>query len=183
MEQNRKKDLTESYFGTLPTVHIYARYKEGKYFDIDTNKEVVLSNNTFVKMVTLKANITDEDYLKITEVIRKKVLPEGTLLFMRMPMVNEGEYVLKVLLLDDLIMKKSGNKEAMVESCRCEVLDRIERGRFSNSVKFEPFKADSLNQAFFQASIRYRPNSKSHSANIYQYCYLEDGRSISVLRF
>jgi hypothetical protein len=25
MEQNRKKDVTKSYFGTLPTVHIYAQ--------------------------------------------------------------------------------------------------------------------------------------------------------------
>jgi len=183
MVQNRKKDAAENYFGSLPTVHIYAEFKNGRFIDLETESEVTLKNGAIVRMITLSANVPDEEYTRYTDVQRKKVLPEGTTLFIRMPIVNEGEFQFVIKLKETLIMKKAGNKEAVAEPCRCDVIDRIENGFIKNLVKFEPFEAGSLNQAFFQASVRYRPKNKSHATNIYQSCFLEDGRSISCLRF
>lgn len=183
MKLKRKKDVTENYFGSLPTVHIHARYKDGKFYELDTNKEVVLSNGAITKMITLLANVRDEEYPKFAEEQRREVLPVGAILFIQMPMGNQGQFRLVVKLLTPLTMKKTGNKDAIVEPCKCKVIDRIEDGFIMNSVKFEPFEADSLNQVFFQASVKYRPQNKSHATNIYQSCFTEDGRKLSNFRF
>jgi len=179
----RKKDVTVNYFGSLPTVHIYARYKEGKFYDLHTDKEIVLTNGSITKMVTLLANVRDEEYPKFAEEQRNEVLPAGTILFILMPMANQGQYTFVVKILSPLIMKKTGNKDAIVEPCKCKVINRIESGYIMDSIKFEPFEADSLNQVFFQASVKYRPKNKSHATNIYQNCLTEDGRKLSNFRF
>lgn len=180
---NIKKDTTEDYFGWLPTVHIYERYKEGKFYELDTDKEVVLSNGSITKMITLLANVSDEEYPKFAEVQRKEVLQEGAIIFMNLPMGDKGTYRLVVKLLSPLIIKKYGNKEAVVEPCRCKVIDILEDRYIMNSIRFEPFEADSLNQVFLQASVKYRPQNKSHSTNIYQSCFTEDGLQLSHFRF
>lgn len=183
MKFNRKKDHNENYFGSLPTVHIYSKFKDGKFYDIESGKEVILSNGSFVRMITLLANIKDDEYPKFEEQ-REEVLPIDSILYMRLPLNNgEGEYRLVIKLKEPLFMKKIGNKASIVEPCKCEIIDRIEFGSYLHSIKFEPFEADSLNQAFFQASVRYRPKNKSHSANIYQCCFLENGNNLSSLRF
>jgi hypothetical protein len=182
MSPKRKKDVTENYFGTLPTVYIHAKYQDDKYYDIISGKEVKLSNGSIVRIKTLLANIAVEDYPKFEE-IKREVLPQGSILSIRMPISNEGEYKLILRLKSPLVMKKTGNKEAIVEPCFCEVFDCHVLGGFGSNLKFDPFIADSLNQAFFQASIRFRPDNKSHTTNIYQSCFLEDGRSLASLRF
>jgi hypothetical protein len=64
--------------------------KDGKYIDIETDKEILLANGAIKKMVTLLASIKDEDYSKFAEEKRKKVLEIGSILFIRLPMSNQA---------------------------------------------------------------------------------------------
>jgi hypothetical protein len=181
MKPYRKKDTQTNYFGNLPTTHLYAQIKDGKLIDVETEKEVILKDGALVKIVTILANINDDDYEKYAKEKRKKVLPLGAELLIKMPYQNQ-QFSFKLILKEDLYFSKKLNKEAVAEKCKIEVVEMYD-GHNAKNKNFIPFETNSLNQAFFQASVKYRPNNRSHNANIYENCFLPNGEAISLLRF
>lgn len=183
METNRKKDNVESYFGTLPNVHIHAKYIDGKFFDIDTKEVLELNEGAFVKMVVLQKDILGNNYERFVTPITTELLPPNTLLSIHMPYKNEAVFELIVRIKVPLILEKKANKEAKVLDCKCEIVSYSKNGDSMNNSIFENLEFESLNQAFFQASVRLRPDNKSHHTNIYKASHLEDGRTLQSFRF
>ena len=84
-----------------------------------------------------------------------------------------------IRLLEDLVFEKKGNKPARALNLPCEVFERAG----GHALPFEPFVVESLNQAYFQASVRHRPEARSHAANIYRKFYIDGtDRPLETLR-
>lgn len=101
---------------------------------------------------------------------------------MRLPMKNKSYFILKIKLLSSLIMMKIGNKKSTCESCRCSVIEIMDF-KSKKTVYFEPINANSLNQIFFLASMQFRKDNRSHTANIYEWRFLKGGSALEYLRF
>lgn len=181
MDNIRKKDLIENFYGGIPTAHIHARFINGKFYEIETKNLIKLKEGALVRITTNRINIRDEDYERYSDQETKIVMHKGEILHFEMPYKN-NRFFFKLRLLNDLKMKKEGNKSAKAELCNCEVYQYD--SKFSVEIpEFKPFRAETLNQAYFQASIKVRPENKSHTVNIYTNFRLENGRLLESLRF
>lgn len=179
---DRKKQYVEDYFGNLPTAEINAIYKNGKFYDYDTNEEVTFKDASLVKIKSLLASIVDKDFERHISEIRKEILPVNSYLFMKLDMKNGSFYILHIQLHDPLFMLKKGNKKSVCEPCPCTVTE-ISDYYSKQNIEFNPIEANSLNQIFFLASLQFRKDYRSHTANIYNCTFLKDGRKLELLRF
>nr|WKN35048.1 hypothetical protein K4G66_21970 [Tunicatimonas sp. TK19036] len=166
----------EHFYGDYPTAYIDAKYKDGKFVYLEDQQEVILQDRAIVRLVVYRKDIPEEMRERFHST-SKKVLDKGSRLYFRLPNTRLTFFV---GLLEDLLFIKAGNKPARVINARCEVYDV----KGPTTQKFEPFEVDSLNQAYFQASVRYRQDARSHTGNIYDKFYILDtDRSLSTLRF
>jgi predicted DNA-binding antitoxin AbrB/MazE fold protein len=161
---------------------ITATYQGGKFIDLETKEEVKFKNGTLVDIRLRVDDLTREKDLERASKVQKKLLiPAGRHLFFNMKDDKQGEVVYVVLLKQDLILTKNGLKPSIVDNCSCEVV-----GKESTTGGFlqfkEPILAFSLNQAFFQCSIKFRPNNKSHTCNIYKTFRTEGGQLLEYFR-
>lgn len=178
----RSKDYMENYYGDIPTAQVDAIYKQGKFVDMDTEKEIIFKENSIVKITTRLAAITDEDYKRHTNELKKEILPKDSIIYMRLPMESNSFYILKIKLNEPLAMTKIGNKDSVCNSCKCSVIE-VYSNKQNKNIDFESIEANSLNQIFFLSSSQFRKNNKSHTANIYKCTYLDDGILLDNLRF
>ncbi len=183
MKVNRNKDVIENYFGSRPAAQINAVFKNGKFIDVNSHKEIVLAENAQAKIITLLENISDEDYMPHSTTEIRQVLPPNSELYVKLPMGGSELLIFNVRIDTPLTMKKIGNKLSVVEPCKCIVTSVYDPSRKIDITKFSPFEAPTLNQVFFQASMKYRPANKSHTTNIYQSCFITNTKKLSDLRF
>lgn len=167
----------ENFYGELPTAHIDARYWNGRFYDIENDQLVALKNKALVRLVVYRKDIPETARERFYS-SQASVLKEGTILCFRLPKINLTFYV---RILGDLIFEKTANKLARALDVRCEVYDRINQyGQQCLPI----LVADSLNQAYFQVSVRHRPKARSHAVNIYQKFYIKGtDRTLKTLRF
>ena len=60
-------------------------------------------------------------------------------------------------------MAKKNNKDSVISKCHFKLQQvQSKLNTEKNDIDF-----DSLNQAFFQMSLKYRPKNKSHACNVY----------------
>lgn len=173
----------ENFYGDFPTAHIDALYRKGKFYDLEDNQPIALSESALVRLVVYRKDIPKENQERFYSTARR-VLNQGSVLQFCLPCwpgtLKYIELTFKVKLLEDLVFEKKGNKPARALNVSCEVFDR--EGYVEQP--FESFTVKSLNQAFFQASVRHRPEARSHVTNIYQKFYIDGtDRTLETLRF
>ena len=167
----------EHFYGDYPTAYIDAQYKDGKFSYLDDQQEVILQDQAIVRLVVYRKDIP-ETIRERFHSTSKKVLDKGTILYFRLPHTNLTFYI---KLLNDLVFIKEGNKPARALDVHCLVIDRVGRGIYE---PFEPYETNSLNQAYFQTSVRFRQEARSHTGNIYERFYIQDiDIPLSALRF
>ena len=167
----------ENFYGDFPTAHIDALYRKGKFYDLEDNQHIVLSESALVRLVVYRKDIPKAARARYYS-SKATVLREGAVLFFTLPKTN---LTFHVRLLENLVFEKTANKPARAANVCCEVYDRLNQyGQQSLPL----FTADSLNQAYFQVSVRHRPKARSHVTNIYQKFYIDGtDRTLESLRF
>ena len=106
------------------------------------------------------------------EPIRRLVVPSGQTLHFKLNQTEWGPITVVVRLLDDIWMVQDhANKLPELEKAQpCEVQQvRSSPAIFQRQPPFAPFRADSLNQAYFLASKLYEPARASHAGNVHQH--------------
>lgn len=178
-----KKDFKENYFGGYSNVHIYAKYLDGKFYDLSSDEEIVLENDSIVRMTAATMSLKDINYERYTSNIQKTIIRSGNVIYMKVTMKDGNNYILSLGLITDLNMTKRKNKFAQVDKDLQFEAFKLEDEMGKEVYNFEPFKENSLNQAYFQISLKYRPEAKSHTTNIYKSCFDENGNTLEKYRF
>ena len=76
-------------------------------------------------------------------------------------------------------MSKKNNKDSLITKCHFK-LQQVQSRLNTERIDFE---FDSLNQAFFQMSLKYRPNNKSHVCNVYNTFKTNENLMLEHYRF
>ncbi len=173
----------EHFYGDFSTAYIDARYQNGQFYDWETGKVVILKAKAPVRLVVRRMDIPEADRVRFRSTA-EKVLARGEVLRFQLPYqpgtLAYTELTFRVRLLEDLVFEKKGNKPARAINVACEVFERAG----SHVLTFRPFAVESLNQAYFQTSVRHRPEARSHVTNIYQKFYIDGtDRTLESLRF
>lgn len=184
MKQGKKLNLDiENYYGELRKAMITVRYQEGTFIDIETGEEVALQEGTLVAITLSAVNLKRQSDLKRASKVQKRlILRAGEVLhfYLKDERGSEEKYIVR--LDEDLSMVKKGLKPALVKDCTCEVIGKeSSTGRFE--VFKEPIKVLSLNQAYFQSSLRFRPQIRSHTCNVYRTFRTHEGKLLEEFRF
>lgn len=164
-----------NFYDDYAKVHIEAKYENGAFIDLTDLSPVQLSEGSNVRIIAYKKDVPKELQKKfVTEL--KTILAAGTRLIFKL---QGAQLFFDCILDEDLIFKKDGNKLAVAITGRC----RVEPCRDDRTVNFEPFYAESLNQAYFQTSLRIKPKALSHTTNIYDNFYVVGGKKLDSYRF
>ena len=172
-----------SFYGDFPTAYIDAHYRNGQFYDCKTGQAVALREEAPVRLIVRRMDIPEADRVRFRSTA-EKVLARGEVLRFQLPYQSGTlaytELTFRVRLLEDLVFEKKGNKPARAINVACEVFERAG----SHVLTFRPFAVESLNQAYFQASVCHRPEARSHVTNIYQKFYIDGtDRTLESLRF
>jgi len=178
---NRKKDNLENQFGTRQTALFNVVLKNGKFINIDNGEPISFIEGSFLRIKTGLSSIDDDDvYREITKNESRDVLEAGkTLTFWIDVPTGRGRLYFKGLIISPLTMTKKNNKDSVITKCEFK-LEEVHSD--SNSEKIN-LMFNSLNQAFFQMSLKFRPNNKSHVCNVYNTFYTDNGLFLEQYRF
>lgn len=112
MEEDPKNGFAfaneQNFYGEFPTAHIDARYRNGKFYDIEDDQPVALKGQALVRLVVYKKDIPEtarERFYSSAATALKK----GTILSFELPKTDLTFYV---EILDNLIFEKRANKLA-----------------------------------------------------------------------
>lgn len=151
--------------------YINAIFKNGKFVDTKTNKLIILKENTKVRISTSICGIKENERKKHKEKIKHIFLKKGAKLKFHF-YYQYKSYEFRINLIQDLYYIKKGNHFSRLEPCKCIV---------TLSGTREKIIADSLNQAFVKTSVKYRPENKTHTCNVFKTFYYK-GRKLEDLR-
>lgn len=134
--------------------------------------------------ITLGASglIRENDLERASKVQGRLILRSGQSLYFRLNDTNPVSEDFVVRLRSDLVMVKKGLKPSLVNNCECEVIGRINESGGFKPLEI-PIKANSLNQAYSQSYIKFRPNSNSHTCNVYATFRTEKDEQLELLKF
>lgn len=165
---DRNDDLKDDYYGSMKTAYIDAEYVNGIFYDVKTKKAIKLKDDLLkhsrrgvaVRIIAPLYSIIDSDY-KLHTNLRKEVLlkKEERLHFLLTKEGDNRQSEFTVELREDLFLTQKGNKFSSLESCRCLVFDEK-----ANNI----IEAESINEAFTKTSVKYRPNNRTHSCNVFK---------------
>ena len=170
------------YSGESTTVQVKGVFHKGKFCYEDTGESIEFRNYANVTITVLLTDVLKKDKQKYL-LKREVVLREGTFLQFDLPKTG---LTFRLSLLEDLTFRKINNKPAIAEDCKCVVLDASQSSANSMAMipDFEPFEIETLNQAFFKTSVKFRPESISHTTNIYKsFRVFEYGRYVKLEEF
>lgn len=161
------------YYDIHEKIYIDSVFKDGRFVDPETNKPIILRENTRVRIATPAYGVQKEEEKKHKEVKRELFLRKGSEISFRF-YYDSRSYEFKVILLKDLFLSMKGNQHSKLSACKCEIYKPNEKNK-------KDFEADSLNQAFTKASIKYRSNNKSHTCNVFKTYYYQE-KSLEDIR-
>jgi hypothetical protein len=167
------KKSTTNQFGETSTAYIEAIYKDDKFIDKRTGKKVKLTEPLFGEGISVLIEVpisvlSQEDYDYHTSNHSRLVARAGDILYFDLDYKAEAaKFLCEVLLEEDLVISSKGNKPSH-SSCNCAVVMVKDYYNKKSIISHEVINADSLHQAFFQASLKYRPKNKSHNCNVYK---------------
>ncbi len=166
------------FSGESTKVHIKAIYSGGKFIDPKSGKPIKLKNDSLVKIIAFRDDLSPDD-LENFKTIRKVVLKKGEELWFELANTS---FIFRLKLLDDLYFMKELNKPPRADDCRCQIFSAHDRYRSTSFEDFEPVTVETLNQAYFRMSVKYRENAASHTTNIYKTFKLSTNQLLEVLR-
>ncbi len=176
--QNRRKDTIENHFGNHPTALFYVKFVDGIFINIDTNEPLSFKNDSLLKISTTLSSIKDENYDEVTKVENREILPAGSKLYFSLRDDFETLFFSGVLM-KPLFMTKKNNKDSVISNCFYKI-EKVESRKVNEIIDLD-FR--SLNQAFFQMSMRFRKDNNSHVCNIYKTFTTSDNRFLEEYRF
>jgi len=168
--------FNDSYYNNhTENAHFDVIIEGGKMIDIKTEDEIVLKDGYSIKIIVPLSSLEKNVVKAQLETTKKKLLKSGDALYFRFTSSENGNTIFEfnVILQEDLYLSQKGNKHNSFDECRC-IVELTKTG--------DRFEASSLNQAFFQASVKYRPANKSHTCNVFK-TFFYDGSKLDDLRF
>lgn len=154
--------------------YIEATFIHGRFVDIETGRPITLEENTRVRITTPVGSIlSKEEERKHKEIKKELLLKSGAVLEFHF---RCGDKVceFKVFLREDLFLTKKGNQHSKLGFSKCVIYK-------PNKESEKDFEADSFNQAFMKASIKYRPDNRSHTCNVFKTFYYK-GQELEKIR-
>jgi hypothetical protein len=195
MKKSKGKNISpNTFFDSTVTDHVYAYFKDGKYYYFDDPEQEVrfdYDQNLFpegilVKMVVSLNHIPDTIYTEInTFKSESKILDAGSVLTFELPYNNAGSSVhffIEVKLIEELKIIKMGKKLPKLSSCQCVIINIKNRLNKGESLIIPENSFSSLNQLYTQTSIQLRPTNKSHTCNVFTTFKLPNGKLLDSLR-
>ncbi len=170
---NRTKDFHTNYFDGLPTAYYDAVFRDGKFYDAHSGNVINLKDGARVRIQTIRSKVLDEDYERHLEKRSEKLIHTSEKLQFR---IGFHDFIVQIL--EDLYLTKEGNRFSKLAACHCAV---VEVHSSHDGFNFSPFEAETLNQAYTQASIRYFPEKRSHICNVFK-TMRYDGNLLESLR-
>lgn len=195
MKKSKGKNVSNNtFFDSVVTDHVYAYFKDGKYFYFDNpDQEVSFSYNPdffpkgiLVKMVVSLNHIPDAIYTEEnTFKSESKILDAGSVLTFELPYNNAGSsvhFLIEVKLIEELKIIKMGKKLPKLSSCKCVIINIKDRFNNDKSLIIPENSFNSLNQLYTQTSIQLRPSNNSHTCNVFTTFKLPNGKLLDSLR-
>ena len=105
------------------------------------------------------------------EMGRQLVVPKGEVLFFHLKKSEWGYLRVSVRVLGDVWMSNvNRNKSPKLEPIQFCIVEEVIgfTEKFQDAPPFEPFQADTLNQAYSMTSKLYEPKRASHVGNVYR---------------
>jgi len=181
----------ESYFGDVKTAHIDALYRDGKFYDQLSKKEIRFLENKRQNSegVRLKIivpfhhlDLNDETNLHHKKKEVRELFPAGEKLIFQLDYRKENKkFEFRIQILDNLKMERVGNKFWKLNGCKCVLIDGIELFK-NNPIEVPRMEYGSLNQLLVQTSMHFRPFSGSHTCNAFKTFRTLDGKLLEDLR-
>lgn len=154
--------------------YIEAAYRGGRFVDAKTGRQIILQEGARVRIAApIWSMPSKEEKEQHKEVKRELFLKSGNELEFSFQ-YDGATHIFKVVLREDLFLARKGNQHSKLSFCRCVVFK-------PDSVSQKDFEADSLNQAFMKASIKYRSGNRSHTCNVFKTFYYR-GRELESIR-
>ena len=156
-----------NYYDDFSTVHIDTIYKNGKFYNIKDESAIEMENGSLVKLIVCRKDIPKTKQKAFESEIRT-VMQSGDILTFK---VQGTHKYFDCILKEDLVFEKEGNKLSKAKNIKC----LVQPASKMPTEEIDPFVVDSLNQAYFQMSLKLKPNALSHSINIYTLFYSDEG--------
>jgi hypothetical protein len=153
-------EKSEAFIDFTQNTCMEAVFDEGKLIDSETLEILPIKNGTRVVVLVPMHALDNNFQKKLSELERKKMLDNSVVLHFSFLDDSGSRREFLVTLLEDLYISRKGRGLGKLDDCKCSV-------REENS-KNELFKVDSLNQAYFQASMKFRQKNKSHTCNVFR---------------
>ena len=164
----KRKPQQLNHYETYSTAHYNVIFTDGKLKEIGKNF-LKLKEGTKMKIIIDLKDLNDDDFENISKVVSKTILEKESILKFRLKV--EFEWLIFVVLLKQgLNFTKKNNKQAVISSSKCVLLDTQSTSEYTGIKEF-----DSINQAFMNLSIFFKPDGKYHNCNVYNTFFTEEG--------
>jgi len=173
----KRKPQQLNHYETYSTAHYNVIFTEGKLKEIGKENFLKLKEGTKMKIIIDLKDLNDDDFENISKEVSKTILEKESILKFRLKV--EFEWLIFVVLLKQgLNFTKKNNKQAVISSSKCVLLDTQSTSEYTGIKQF-----DSINQAFMNLSIFFKPDGKYHNCNVYNTFYTEEDISLEQFRF
>ncbi|MBS4072157.1 MAG: hypothetical protein KGZ90_12550 [Algoriphagus sp.] len=166
-----------------PDAHLDVIYKEGKFFDAITKKEIILEYNSLLfpdgihlKLLVPLFSLHPEDQKFHCNRKKKLFLEKSTILYFA---IDHLSFYCE--LEDDLYLVQVGNRTAKLSSCSCKLLGADDSGGRPLS-PFQQKIYGSLNQLYTGASMDYFPHRNYHTGNAFKKFSTQERETLRYLR-
>lgn len=163
--------------------HIDAVFKNGKFYDFISKKEIkfeydekVFPDGIHLKIISPLSFLEPESMDKHLERKTFKLLDKGSVLYFG---ILDLSFLLE--LEEDLYLLQIGNRSGKLSYCKCKVSGAEDwQGK---ALPYFPVKEyNSLNQAYTRTSIHFFPERNYHTGNAFKQFYTKDLTKLESLR-
>lgn len=175
---NRRKDNLENQFGSTQTALFNVTFKNGKFINVENGEPISFKEGSFLRIKTGLSSIDDKIYNEITRKESRDILPVNTSLTFWIDLDVDRLFFTGILM-SPLTMTKKNNKDSVISKCDFK-LEQVHSRLISEKINLD---FNSLNQAFFQMSLKYRPDNKSHVCNVYKTFKTDENLYLEQYRF
>jgi len=166
-----------NYYETYSTAHFKVIFTDGKLKEIGTGDFLELKEGTKMKIIIDLKDLNSDDYENISKEVSQTILKGKSILKFRLKVKFEW-VIFEVLLKHPLNFTKKNNKQAVISSSKCVLLDTRSTSEYTGIREF-----DSINQAFMNLSIFFKPDGKYHNCNVYNTFFTEKDIFLEQFRF
>ncbi len=170
------------FYDHQSTSEYEAIYKNGAFTDSQTGKLIKVKESARVRIIVPNMYIDENDIEQHLKTQSKVIFKPGAIFYFDLPHKSSTPYRFNIVSIKSISAVKKGNKRTELINSECEITGAIDLRTGSPLKNFQPFSAVSFNNAFTQASVKYRPATNSHTCNIYKTFFTAEDKMLDFIR-